>query len=334
MVRTRFYPAWRAFADGREVPLRNRGGSCPSTRRRPAATRCGWSIRAIAACRSLALLALIGGGIALAKWPRPGGWDLPTFSLAPVMNDHCSETLRRFPGSKRRRVRSFRGSSCILPTFKCQRGGIPECHRRRPCPWRALRRSGFGSVSTAVREGLLMRHLVASALVQGLLMTCVSGSNAARGQAQLSSSRNASLFLRTDRAQYSLRDSIVIDVGVRNDGREPIYVYNIIAWGFGGGLVLWLRDHDDKVIEPVMRDDTMLPPPPAGDTSILSRLGPSMFIGERRTLEVKPLVTATWEVRHVRIEYRQRAGPAGSRPHAAGSSRRCRQILRRSGLRG
>jgi hypothetical protein len=75
-----------------------------------------------------------------------------------------------------------------------------------------------------------------------------------------------SLFLRTDRAQYSLRDSIVIDVGVRNDGREPIYVYNIMAWGFGGGLVLWLRDHDDKVIEPVMRDDTMLPPPPAGDT--------------------------------------------------------------------
>ena len=141
-----------------------------------------------------------------------------------------------------------------------------------------------------VREGLLVRHLVASALVLGLLMTYVSGSNAARGQAQLPSSRNASLFLRTDRAQYSLRDSIVIDVGVRNDGREPIYVYNIMAWGFGGGLVLWLRDHDDKVIEPVMRDDTMLPPPPAGDTSILSRLGPSMFIGDRRTLEVKLLV--------------------------------------------
>lgn len=147
-----------------------------------------------------------------------------------------------------------------------------------------------------------MRHLVASALVLGLLMTCVSGPNAAKGQAQLSSSRNASLFLRTDRAQYSLRESIVIEVGVRNDGREPIYVYNIMAWGFGGGLVLWLRDHDDKIIDPVIRDDTMLPPPPEGDKSILSKIGPNMFIGKRRTLEVKELVRRRGKY-SIQVEY-------------------------------
>ena len=64
------------------------------------------------------------------------------------------------------------------------------------------------------------------------------------------------MFVHTDRQQYSLGEKIVIDVGVRNDGREPLYVYNRMAWGMGGGgLVLWLRDHEDKIIDPVFRDD-------------------------------------------------------------------------------
>jgi hypothetical protein len=83
-----------------------------------------------------------------------------------------------------------------------------------------------------------MRYLGLVALILGVVTMRGSGVSSASRDAQLSPVRQASLFLRTDRSRYLLRDTISIEAGIRNDGREPIYVYNRIAWGPGGGLVL------------------------------------------------------------------------------------------------
>ena len=70
VVRTRFYPAWRAFADGREVPLQDRGGQLSFDAPASGSYTVRLEYPRYRGLSMLALLALIGGGIALARWPR------------------------------------------------------------------------------------------------------------------------------------------------------------------------------------------------------------------------------------------------------------------------
>ena len=71
VVRTRFYPAWRAFVDGREVPLSNRGGQLSFDAPASGSYTVRLEYPRYRGLSILAILMLIGGGIALAKWPRP-----------------------------------------------------------------------------------------------------------------------------------------------------------------------------------------------------------------------------------------------------------------------
>ena len=78
MVRANFYPPWRAFADGREV-----GSSRGRPAGLPALPASGSYIVRLEYPRYrglsiLAILALVGGAIALASWPR--GSQLPARS--------------------------------------------------------------------------------------------------------------------------------------------------------------------------------------------------------------------------------------------------------------
>jgi hypothetical protein len=149
-----------------------------------------------------------------------------------------------------------------------------------------------------------MHQVILSALVAGILTMFAPGRSIVVGADQPSQTPNATVFLHTDRQEYSLGEKIVIDVGVRNDGREPLYVYNRMAWGMGGGgLVLWLRDKEGKIIDPVFRDDAMLEPPPEDDPSIFARLRQGMFIGTRRRMEVKFLVRRAGRYT-IQVEYR------------------------------
>ena len=70
VVRTRFYPAWRAFVDGREVPLQDRGGQLSFDAPASGSYTVRLDYPRYRGLSLLALLALIGGGLALANWPR------------------------------------------------------------------------------------------------------------------------------------------------------------------------------------------------------------------------------------------------------------------------
>ena len=151
--------------------------------------------------------------------------------------------------------------------------------------------------------GVHMRRARLASLIVAAVTMFGSGWSTVPGHAQPAHTRSASLFLRTDRSQYSLHETIVIEVGVRNDGRQPLYVYNRMAWGMGGGLVLWLRDDRGQAIDTVVRDDTMLPPPPEEDVSLFAKVQPGMFIGTRREMEAKNLVARAGRYT-IQVEYR------------------------------
>ena len=74
VVRTRFYPAWRAFADGRDVPLSNRGGQLSFDAPASGSYTVRLEYPRYRGLSILAILALIGGAIALASWPRGSQW--------------------------------------------------------------------------------------------------------------------------------------------------------------------------------------------------------------------------------------------------------------------
>jgi len=70
VVRTRFYPAWRAFVDGREVPLQDRGGQLSFDAPASGSYTVRLEYPRYRGLSILALFALIGGAMALASWPR------------------------------------------------------------------------------------------------------------------------------------------------------------------------------------------------------------------------------------------------------------------------
>ena len=115
--------------------------------------------------------------------------------------------------------------------------------------------------------------------------------------------RHATLFLTIDESTYSRSRSMVLNVGIRNDGRNPIYVYKEIAWGYGGGLVLEIKDRAGVDVIPVLWDDTMLPPPRRlDDPAIFVQLGEDNFFGTHRVLPLKDITESTGKYT-MRVEY-------------------------------
>jgi hypothetical protein len=97
---------------------------------------------------------------------------------------------------------------------------------------------------------------------------------------------------------------MVMEAGLRNDGRDPFYVYQRMGWGPGGGLALRLKDQSGREIAPVMQDDGMSPPPPKNDDpSMFVKLYGGQLFGLQRELPITDLVTAPGRYT-LQIEYR------------------------------
>lgn len=116
--------------------------------------------------------------------------------------------------------------------------------------------------------------------------------------------KQTSLLFNIDQTTYSLSQSLVIDVGITNDGPDVVYIYGDISWGYMAGLVLTLRDESGKEIAPVLMDDTVLPPPPRNDDpTMFIKLGANNFFGTRRRLAVTELVKNPGRY-SLQVEYR------------------------------
>ena len=116
--------------------------------------------------------------------------------------------------------------------------------------------------------------------------------------------KRVSLFLNINNGKYSLNQSLVLDVGIRNDGRDDVYIYKWLVWGYADSLVLTLRDQSGEEIEPLLHDDTLLPPPPRkDDASMFVQLMQDDFYGTRRSLPITDLVKTPGKYT-LQIQYR------------------------------
>src|SRR5262249_19706073 len=90
-------------------------------------------------------------------------------------------------------------------------------------------------------------------------------------QAETSSAAQPiSVVVRTDHGNYSLADTVKLDVSLQNIGGATVYVDRRMFWGgFGGGLKLEIRDEQDKLVPAHMLNDALMPPPKKGDTILI-----------------------------------------------------------------
>jgi hypothetical protein len=98
------------------------------------------------------------------------------------------------------------------------------------------------------------------------------------------------LELRTNKQVFSLREEIVFEAAVLNTRENPVFLYNRLGWGEGGGLTLRIVDHRGKVVASPVLDDTLLPPPAANDVSLLAHLDEGQFFGTRRVVPISNLI--------------------------------------------
>lgn len=118
-------------------------------------------------------------------------------------------------------------------------------------------------------------------------------------------SEHVSLYFHINASNYPINGSIVLNAAIVNSGDNPVYVYDWISWGYGGGLVIRIRDEHGNEVAPVLRDDTMLPPPRnVNDPNIFVRLRDhGDFFGTQRRMKVADLVKFPGKYT-LQIEYR------------------------------
>ena len=100
-------------------------------------------------------------------------------------------------------------------------------------------------------------------------------------------SENVHVVLICDKVPVSMRDSFTIDIAIRNDGPSPVYLYRIMEWGYGGGLVLHVLDLKGNPVKPRFTPDALLLPPEHEDPTLFVHLDQMMFYGARARLPVR-----------------------------------------------
>lgn len=105
-----------------------------------------------------------------------------------------------------------------------------------------------------------------------------------------STSQSVSVVIWTDREQYSLGDTVRLNLSLQNAGEGTVYVDRRMYWGgYGGGLKLVISDEQGKPVPRRMLNDALMPPPKEGDASILIRLEKGYFYGTGLELSVREI---------------------------------------------
>ena len=92
------------------------------------------------------------------------------------------------------------------------------------------------------------------------------------------------LVLTGDKVKGSLGETLTIDVTIRNDGPDTVYLFGRLEWGIGGGLALAINNDRGEIVP--TGDGILWPPLPPDDPALLVRLDEERFFGARRELEI------------------------------------------------
>lgn len=103
--------------------------------------------------------------------------------------------------------------------------------------------------------------------------------------------QHSSVLVFIDRDKYKISQSMQIYAGIMNESENTLYIYNSVAWGYGGGFVLHVKDAEGRPVTSDVMDDALLPPPRnADDLGIFVDLDPENFFGIHRAFPVDKIV--------------------------------------------
>jgi hypothetical protein len=101
------------------------------------------------------------------------------------------------------------------------------------------------------------------------------------------------VFAKPDAEAYAMSDTALIDVGLRNDSQEDVFVFHDIydiSFSFSEGLIFHVQEVGGKEIRPSVISH--VPPVPikdGDDSSLFVRLKPDHFYGIRESIALREL---------------------------------------------
>ena len=140
------------------------------------------------------------------------------------------------------------------------------------------------------KAGVIALALIASAvLTESWSTSSIHASPASHGGAQQPKHfEKVKVTLTCDRTRVSLKDDHYMDVAIRNDGSEDVYLFQSLHRAQRGGQGPYIKDERGKVI--YFEFDPLWPPPRPNDPTLLLRLEEGHFYGVREVRRVKDLV--------------------------------------------
>jgi hypothetical protein len=90
------------------------------------------------------------------------------------------------------------------------------------------------------------------------------------------------------KAKLSLQDFLTMDIAIRNDGADDVYLFERMDWGEEGGVARYIQDEKGKLV--VSERGVLDSPPPPDDPAMLVRLEQGSFYGIRSRMKAKDLI--------------------------------------------
>lgn len=123
------------------------------------------------------------------------------------------------------------------------------------------------------------------------------------------------LIISVSPVELQLDDSVTVRVAVLNSGRRPAYLYNQIGYGASSGIVLEVRDMEDRPARSSFYPRDPPPPPPSLRAQDVTVLRGGDFLGTQTVEPARHFVPGPGEYK-IRARYRV----IGSSPSAQGAT--------------
>jgi len=125
-----------------------------------------------------------------------------------------------------------------------------------------------------------MKVLLILGLVLGLIASLTNHSAIAKGdETQAKYEQNAKglvLSIIAPKRRYKPTDQIKFDVMLTNSGKEAVYIFGTLDFGYSASLQLHIHDTSGKEVQPFFDDHTSASP---DDKSAFVKLLPDHFLG-------------------------------------------------------
>lgn len=127
-----------------------------------------------------------------------------------------------------------------------------------------------------------MKALLVLGLAVGIIVNLTGHAANAKGReedaAEKQKANGLQVSLIAHKRRYKRTDQLKLDVMLTNSGKEAVYIFGTLDWGYSASFVLHIRDTSGKEVEPVSFFDDLTFASPE-DKSAFVKLLPYHFLG-------------------------------------------------------